>query len=235
MGSDRRRNQNRVVRGASPLNHLAAHREAQVCAATAGQRHSDLIYDVGLFDGGDTGYYLFRGYRVIAIDANPMMIECAAARFAKEVREGRLTLLNVGVADKPGTLTFWISDCPEWSSFDRTIASREDTAHRPVPVPVVPFAQLLAAYGTPHYLKIDIEGNDRLCVDALRGMALPKYISVESECVGDSTVLSDQEAMAVLNSLRDVGYKRFKLIKQNTWISRWCAESGRKYRHAYFR
>ena len=32
-------------------------------------RHSDLIYDVGLFDGGDTAYYLFRGYNVVAIDA----------------------------------------------------------------------------------------------------------------------------------------------------------------------
>ena len=28
------------------------------------QLHSDLIYDVGLFDGADTAYYLFRGYRM---------------------------------------------------------------------------------------------------------------------------------------------------------------------------
>jgi len=27
---------------------------------------SDLIYDVGLFDGGDTADYLFRGYNVVA-------------------------------------------------------------------------------------------------------------------------------------------------------------------------
>lgn len=55
-------------------------------------RHSDLIYDVGLFDGGDTAYYLFRGYNVVAIDANPVMVERARLRFAQEIRDKRLTL-----------------------------------------------------------------------------------------------------------------------------------------------
>ena len=36
---------------------------------------SDLIYDVGLFNGDDTAYYLYRGYDVVAIDANPVMID----------------------------------------------------------------------------------------------------------------------------------------------------------------
>jgi hypothetical protein len=35
------------------------------------EAHSDLIYDVGLLDGADTAYYLFRGFRVVAVDANP--------------------------------------------------------------------------------------------------------------------------------------------------------------------
>jgi hypothetical protein len=32
------------------------------------ETHDELIYDVGLFDGADTAYYLYRGYRVVAID-----------------------------------------------------------------------------------------------------------------------------------------------------------------------
>ncbi len=181
--------------------------------------HSDLIYDVGLFDGGDTAYYLFRGYNVVAVDANPLMIEKARVRFAEEIQGKRLTLLNVGISDTTGTATFWVSDQPEWSSFDRTIASRDGTASRPVAVPVVPFSQLLAGNGIPHYLKIDIEGNDSLCVDALRGTSLPTYVSVEAECVGDSTVLSDEQATAMLDLLRDVGYQRFKLVNQAGWTS----------------
>jgi FkbM family methyltransferase len=181
--------------------------------------HSDLIYDVGLFDGGDTAYYLFRGYRVVAIDANPLMIERAGLRFSKEVLSKQLTLLNVGISKAPGSATFWVSDVPEWSSFDKTIASRNDTAHTPVSVATVPFSQLLAEHGVPHYLKIDIEGNDRLCVEALSGPGIPKYISVESECVGDSVALSDEQSVAMLELLRDVGYRRFKLVSQRGWTA----------------
>jgi FkbM family methyltransferase len=172
------------------------------------------IYDVGLFDGADTAYYLFRGYNVVAVDANPLMIEKARSRFHKHIEASRLTLLNVGIGATPGTATFWISDNPEWSSFDRTIASRNGMAHRPLSISVVPFSQILLEHGVPHYLKIDIEGNDRLCVEALGAAKLPKYISVETECVGDSRVLSDEEAVAMLELLRNVGYRRFKLVNQ---------------------
>ncbi len=179
-----------------------------------------LIYDVGLFDGGDTAYYLFRGYNVVAIDANPVMVEKARSRFAKEIQDKRLTLLNVGVSKESGTMEFWVSDVPEWSSFDRSIASRDGTRHKSVAVATAPFAQILEEYGVPHYLKIDIEGNDRLCVDALKGNTLPTYISVESECVGDTAVLSDDEATAMLVLLRDIGYRRFKLVNQwSGWSS----------------
>ena len=177
------------------------------------ESHRDLIYDVGLFDGADTAYYLFRGYNVVAIDANPLMIEKSKVRFAREIEEKRLTLLNIGIAEKPGTATFWISDVPEWSSFDQTIASRVGAACTPAPVVTMPFSRLLAEYGVPHYIKIDIEGSDRLCVDALR-TELPRYISVEAECVNDFTVLSDDQAVAMLGLLRDLGYRRFKLVDQ---------------------
>ena len=67
------------------------------------QGNSGLIYDVGLFEGEDTAYYLFRGYKVIAIDANPLMIERARLRFAEEISAKRLTLLNFGISKTAGT------------------------------------------------------------------------------------------------------------------------------------
>jgi FkbM family methyltransferase len=181
------------------------------------ESNSDLIYDVGLCDGGDTAYYLFRGYRVVAVDANPLMIERAQSRFAYEIAANRLTLLNVGISDTPGTATFWVSERAEWSSFDRAVASRSGTPHKAVPVPTLPFHEILAEHGVPHYLKIDIEGNDRYCVEALAAAELPKHISVESECVGDSAELADPEALQMLELLRSVGYKRFKLVNQGGW------------------
>jgi FkbM family methyltransferase len=180
---------------------------------------SDVIYDVGLFNGDDTAYYLFQGYKVVAIDANPLMIEKARTRFAKELGEKRLTLVNAGISAASGTADFWISDLAEWSSFDRSIASRSGVKHRSVPVPVVPFAQVLEEHGVPRYLKIDIEGNDRLCVEALiemqlPGMQFPAYISVESECVGDSEILAPERSLAMLELLQNAGYRRFKLVSQ---------------------
>ncbi len=44
---------------------------------------NDLIYGVGLFDGSDTAYYVHRGYTVVGIDANPVMIEKAKNKFAQ--------------------------------------------------------------------------------------------------------------------------------------------------------
>src|SRR6187401_2542767 len=74
---------------------------------------SDVIYDVGLFDGEDTSYYLSRGYNVVAVDANPLMVEKAKVRFAKEIAVKRLILLNVGISSEMGTETFCIA-CPHF-------------------------------------------------------------------------------------------------------------------------
>ena len=177
-----------------------------------------LIYDVGLLDGEDTAYYLFQGHRVLAVDANPTMIDKARTRFATEIGQGRLTLLNVGISESHGLNTFWVCEQAEWSSFDKALASRHNTHQTPVSVQVVPFADILRDYGVPHYLKIDIEGNDRMCIEALSGLALPRYVSVESECTQDSETLSDEQAIAMLVLLRDTGYQRFKLVGQSAWL-----------------
>ncbi|MCZ2153852.1 MAG: hypothetical protein LC114_08145 [Bryobacterales bacterium] len=59
---------------------------------------NDLIIDVGMCDGADTAYYLFKGFRVIAIDADPILCEKASRRFADEIAEKRLEILNLGIA-----------------------------------------------------------------------------------------------------------------------------------------
>src|SRR5581483_7038490 len=127
--------------------------------------HNDLIYDVGLQNGGDTAYYLHQGYRVVAVEADPSVADAGRARFANEIAAGRLTLLNVGIAETAGSSTFWICDRkPEWSSFHRRIASRHGAAHHAIEIPTRPFADILAEYGVPVYLKNDIEGHDPLCI-----------------------------------------------------------------------
>src|SRR4051794_31459123 len=94
---------------------------------------SDLVYDVGLHDGMDTAYYLGQGYRVVAIDANPTMVEAAELRFADAVADKRLVLLSIGIAAGTGSETFWISDDhTDWSSFDQSVAGRDGAPHHAV-------------------------------------------------------------------------------------------------------
>ena len=44
--------------------------------------YEDLIYDVGLHIGQDTAFYLEKGFRVVAIEANPVLAHQVAVRFA---------------------------------------------------------------------------------------------------------------------------------------------------------
>jgi FkbM family methyltransferase len=163
----------------------------------------DLVYDVGLHDGADTAYYLQRGLRVVAIEANPAMVEAARVRFAGPLSAGRLTLVPVGVASDRGTAQFWVcDDHTDWSSFDRSVASRGGAKHHAVEVELAPFHALLERYGIPRYCKVDIEGNDHLCLDDLTTDRRPDYLSVE---FGRGEPLAKMVA---------VGYDRFKIVDQ---------------------
>lgn len=78
----------------------------------------DLIYDIRIHDGEDTAYYLHKGYRVVAIDADPIMVEACRERFRAEIGSGRLVRLNLGFAPRPGKLRFWLHKHNRvWSSF----------------------------------------------------------------------------------------------------------------------
>lgn len=167
---------------------------------------SDLIYDVGLHNGTDTAYYLHRGFRVVAIDANPVLVAAAQERFRIEIAAGRLTVLNIGIAERQGSLSFWVNEANDLqSSFSEERAKRFGPCHE-IRVDCVPFSSVLADHGVPYFIKIDIEGYDCFCVNSLNPKDLPKYISVEAD--GDCDVVAE---------LQKLGYSKFKLVNQLTF------------------
>jgi len=177
-----------------------------------------LIFDVGMHNGDDTAFYLHQRYKVVAVEANPEMVRAAAVRFAEQIASGQLTLLNVAIAESSGRKTFWISDeHSDWSSFDKAIASREGRRCHSVEVETVRFRDILEKFGIPLYLKIDIEGNDHLCLRDLTAQTRPQYISVESCCTGEDTPLGLEQSLMNLERLRVLGYRKFKLIDQTTF------------------
>ena len=50
----------------------------------------DWIFDVGLHKGEDTEFYLKKGFKVVGIEANPLLYQQARERFSEAVNAGRL-------------------------------------------------------------------------------------------------------------------------------------------------
>jgi FkbM family methyltransferase len=169
---------------------------------------ADLVYDVGMHDGADSAYYLQQGFRVVAVEANPVFAERAHEQFAREIQAGRLTILNVGIAPGQGEASFWVcEDHTDWSSFDRENASRKGARHHPIMVRLRPFDDILRDHGVPHYCKIDIEGNDHLCLKAMTAERRPSFVSVEVT------------PRPLLARLCELGYTRFKVLHQLSYTT----------------
>jgi FkbM family methyltransferase len=168
-----------------------------------GKVQRDLIFDIGMHNGDDTAFYLAKDFRVVAIEASPTFGEIAQKRFPSEIANGRLTLVNKAIWLKKGTLML---DAPkgneEWASTSRTEweQGREITK---VAVETVAFEDILAAHGTPYYMKVDIEGSERYVLEGLHVSGeRPSFVSFEA---GDSGTLSHLYAL---------GYRRFKIVDQ---------------------
>jgi FkbM family methyltransferase len=180
-------------------------------------KHDDLVFDIGMYRGEDTAYYLAKGFRVLAVEANPDLVEANRTRFRDPIATGRLTIIGAAVADHSGGVDLAVWDEVNFLSSINTsfIAHNRRTWGEPtrtISVPTVRFADLLHEHGVPHYLKIDIEGSDVLCLRGLRDVSdRPDYLSVESAVSSPTDV---RAVITELTALRRLGYRRFKFVDQ---------------------
>lgn len=204
-------------------------------AAADGTRHDDLVYDIGMFDAADTAFYLKKGFRVVAVEANPELCAAAATRFADAVDDGRLTIVNKAIATEPGTIEFFVNtDRPVWSSADPEWAARwakQGFPSVPVEVEATTIADVVATHGVPYYLKIDIEGFDEICLAGLKNCPeRPTFVSVESSAVRPETIPEQ------LDLFEAMGYRRFKIVLQHRVPAQQCpspAREGRFVEHRF--
>ena len=180
---------------------------------TTGEGSADesrLIVDVGMSTGEDTEFYLAKGFRVVAIEANPDLVKTVGERLREPVADGRLTIVHAAVSDAPGELEFHISQDAGWSSVDASRAgSALNIATRSIRVPADRLDRILTGHGTPYYIKVDIEGADAVAVRALEHLPeSPQYVSFESD------LLAPEETLELLDLLVRLGYRRFKMVNQ---------------------
>ncbi len=180
----------------------------------------NLIYDVGLHRGQDTNFYLKKGYRVIAFEADPRSAEFCRDRFNREIADGRLEIVEGAITEDvssnghPAEVKFyqntdhalWSSTSGDWAARNEVLGTRNDV----IRVPAVNFGQCLEKYGIPHYLKADIVGSETICLRALLNFEnKPDYISIRSE------KLVFRKLEYEFELLEQLGYSGFKAVKQD--------------------
>jgi FkbM family methyltransferase len=199
-------------------------------------KHDNLIIDVGMHTGEDTAFYLAKGFDVVAVEANPLLVASAQQKFAAAISTGRLRVLGLGIAKERGQLPLAVADGQtEWSSFDPEFIERNvklaGTTYRTVQVPAVPFEEILQEVGIPRYLKIDIEGHDMLCVKALHHFKhRPTFVSLESAV--SVTIGNADDVIEELAQLWSLGYRRFQYINQLRGHTREAPQPPREGRYA---
>lgn len=167
------------------------------------------IIDVGMHNGSDTEFYLKKGFRVIAIEANPRFVEAARERFAAEIAQGRLEIVEGAITDADGDVSFYVNlDQDLWSAVDEKIGSRMGTRAEKITVPSIRIEDILEGRDDVYYIKCDIEHADIFVLRALGRMRrLPRYFSVEAH------------ELDYLAHLVVAGYDRFKLVNQGLhWV-----------------
>ena len=170
----------------------------------------DLVYDIGANNGDDAEYYLSRDFRVLCIEADPALCRDLAARFAGPIASGRLSVVNAALASKRGTMEFWVCEGKSvWTSFDKSVATREGRTATRVELEAYPMDELCAAHGVPFYVKLSLHGHEHFCLADIHPPAAPTYLSLELP--RDSAT-----SASVFDRLAALGYDHFKVIEQTT-------------------
>lgn len=179
-----------------------------------------LIFDVGLHRGEDTDFYLKKGFRVVAFEANANLVSFCETRFQREIDEGKLTIISGAIVPRneleagKETVSFYRNDgLSVWGTVRKDWAERNESlgaSSTCVEVPVVDFAAAIREHGVPFYMKIDIEGCDTVCLETLLEFsARPSFVSIESSKLGIAAI---REELGLLTKL---GYNSFKVVEQS--------------------
>lgn len=177
---------------------------------------SNLIFHIGMHMGEDLAFYLKRDERVIAVDADPLMVELAQRKFNKFIDANQLVLVNKAISNSEDQLlNFSLSNNTLWNSLVLGIASRKSGFFKTIQVESTSLPALISKFGVPYYCKIDIEGMDNMCLQSFTTHnTRPQFISVETECVDDKG--GHDDSLKTLYSLAELGYTKFLLIDQSS-------------------
>ncbi|CAK9115794.1 unnamed protein product [Durusdinium trenchii] len=119
-----------------------------------------LIIDIGTAGGLDTALYLALGADVVSVEANPLASNCTSSRLTRHLRSRKLRLLNAKISTGVGREVFLgSSHALDFERAGETELPRYDANRyeNRVHLHTTSCGDLVATYGTPFYMKVDVE------------------------------------------------------------------------------
>jgi len=163
----------------------------------------DLVFDVGANVGNRIEPLLQIGARVVAVEPQEKCYRVLKKKFGN-----RIQLVTKGLDEKAGTKDFYISNADTISSFSSEwIKSVKDNRfkgyrwNKIVSVEMTTLDELIAEFGVPRFIKIDVEGFE---LNVLKGLTrkveflsfeytVPEQSGQVTECLGQIQKIADFE------------------------------------------
>jgi FkbM family methyltransferase len=167
-------------------------------------RRGDLVFDIGAHVGNRSRALASLGCRVVALEPQPLFASLLRTLFS---RSSRVEVVEAAVASTPGEA--WLS-VSERTPTVSTLASdwREARAQEPgfggvdwnrrLPVRTVTLDELVARFGAPSFVKIDVAGLTR-AVPALSFEYLPSALDQVAACVDRLAALAGSDSVYRFN------------------------------------
>ncbi|CAE8709367.1 unnamed protein product [Polarella glacialis] len=189
------------------LHVMQAFMIAHAVAVANASGRSRLVIDVGANFGQSSERYLALGYRVVAVEPNPVAAKAIRQRLSHYLKSGQLYVEEgaVWTSTSSGALvTLYVNEeDSEWSSLIRSCGERYDTEASEVEVKATTLEALVQTYGAPWYIKIDTEGADGIILRQIGNLTpKPPYMSFELN------------SLAWLDEAHALGYDAFKVVPQ---------------------
>jgi FkbM family methyltransferase len=178
-------------------------------------RAGDLVFDIGANVGGYVVIFLDLGAQVVAVEANPQLAALLRRRYrvaTEAVAAGASTgkaVLHLGRQSGHSTISRqWLERAP----------TQDRWAGETVTVPMATLDDLIARYGRPVFVKIDVEGAE---ADVLRGATGPlQAVSFEFQA---SDLSVAEECIAILE---DRGTYRFAYANAGHYELERCVDGS---------
>lgn len=162
-----------------------------------------IIFDIGANAGNFSHKYQDK-CKIVSVEANPILAEALKKRFSEK---SNIFVENCAISNKKGTINFFICAQDQMSSCNRnwleTLRYKKHGIQKTIEVPAITLDDLIEKYGSPHHIKIDVEGYE---LEVISGLS-KKVGSIQFEYIREEF---ETLTVPIFFKLKNLGYDKFK-------------------------